>query len=136
MSHLVPHIIEFPKIGGSIQGYISVAEKANLPFEVNRIYWTYFTPENVERGGHAHYQLEQIVVAVAGIVTVDLQTVNGEKSVYILNNPQQGLYIPKLTWRTMRYTHSAVQMCIASLAYDESDYIRDYAKFLEECKLS
>ena len=60
---LNPCIIEFPKIGNSGLGYISVCEKTTLPFVVKRIYWTYFTPEDVTRGGHAHYELEQILLA-------------------------------------------------------------------------
>ena len=54
-----PHIIEFPKIGSSALGYISLAEKDKLPFKTQRVYWTYFTPEDVERGNHAHFELLQ-----------------------------------------------------------------------------
>lgn len=129
-----PYIIEFPKIGDSVQGYISVAEKTNLPFIVKRIYWTYFTPESVQRGGHAHYELEQILVAVAGNITINIELPDKQKMQFILDKPQNGLYIPKMTWRTMQYSHNAVQMCIASMAYEEKDYIRDYEIFLKKCK--
>ncbi len=124
-----PFIIEFPKIGNSQLGYISIAEKENLPFEVRRIYWTYYTPENVERGGHSHYELEQILVAVAGKIIITVETLDGIKNDFILENPNVGLFIPKNTWRTMKYTHNAVQMCIASSVYDEKDYIREYQQF-------
>ena len=124
-----PQIFEFPKLGNSSNGYISPAEKENLPFVVKRIYWTYYTPEDVERGGHAHYELEQILVAVAGKITVNTEMQRGEKNTFVLESPQQGLLIPKLCWREMKYTHNAVQMCIASLAYDKEDYIRDYKNF-------
>ncbi|MBN9349740.1 MAG: WxcM-like domain-containing protein [Chitinophagaceae bacterium] len=124
-----PYLIAFPKIGETLLGYISVAEKENLPFEVKRIYWTYFTPENIIRGGHAHYQLEQILVAVAGKIDVDIETLDGVHTQFILDSADKGLFIPKLCWRTMKYTHNAVQMCIASMAYQESDYIRDYQEF-------
>ncbi len=130
----MPQVIEFPKIGDSVQGYISVAEKSNLPFVVNRIYWTYYTPESVERGGHAHYELQQILLAVSGKIIVNLEMPGGMKHEIILENPNQGLYIPKMTWRTMKYTHNAVQVCIASMAYEESDYIRDYETFLAACR--
>jgi mannose-6-phosphate isomerase-like protein (cupin superfamily) len=127
--HIKPYTIEFPKIGNSQLGYISVAENNTLPFEVKRIYWTYFTPESVERGGHAHYELEQILLAVSGKIIVNIEIPNGEKKEFILDNPDQGLYIPKLVWRTMKYTHNAVQICIASKVYEENDYIRDYDTF-------
>ena len=124
-----PKLIQFPKIGNSSLGFISLAENDNLPFEVNRIYWTYFTPEDVERGGHSHIKLQQILVAMAGTITVKTEMPNGAKQVFILDSPNKGLLIPKLCWREMKYTHNAVQMCIASMVYEESDYIRDYNEF-------
>ena len=124
-----PKIIQFPKIGNSSLGYISLAENETLPFDVKRIYWTYFTPEDVERGGHSHIELQQILIAMAGTITVKTEVLNGFKQIFILDNPSNGLLIPKLCWREMKYTHNAVQMCIASIAYDERDYIRDYKEF-------
>ena len=124
-----PFIIDFPKIGTSELGYISVSEKENLPFVPKRIYWTYFTPEDLERGGHAHKELEQILIAVAGKIQIRIETLDGKKYDFILEHPKKGVYIPKKSWRTMKYSHNAVQICIASMEYDESDYIRRYEQF-------
>lgn len=124
-----PQLIEFSKIGNTGLGYISVAENENLPFDVKRIYWTYFTPEDVTRGGHAHYELQQILLAVAGKIIIKTEMLNGDKSEFILDKPNMGLFIPKMCWREMQYTHNAVQVCIASIAYEERDYIRDYQEF-------
>lgn len=124
-----PRIITFPKIGNPSLGYISLAEKENLPFPVKRIYWTYFTPESVERGGHSHLNLEQILVAVAGTIRIRTEMPGGHTQDFILDSPDKGLLIPKRCWREMKYTHNAVQMCIASIEYDESDYIREYKEF-------
>ncbi|MFN8307718.1 MAG: FdtA/QdtA family cupin domain-containing protein [Ferruginibacter sp.] len=129
LSDSKPCLIEFPKIGSSQLGYISVAENNNLPFEVKRIYWTYFTPESVERGGHSHYELRQILVAMAGRIIVHVESLDGTKEEFVLENPNVGLYMPVNIWHTMRYSHNAVQMCIASMVYEESDYIRDYQTF-------
>ena len=126
-----PAIINFPKIGDSSLGYISMAENENLPFEVKRIYWTYFTPEDVERGGHSHIELQQILVAMAGKITVSTEMPGGIKKSFVLDSPNIGLLIPMLCWREMKYTHNAVQMCIASISYDEKDYIREYSEFLK-----
>jgi hypothetical protein len=126
---MLPHLIEFSKIGGPQLGYISVAEKEGLPFDVKRVYWTYFTPEDVKRGGHAHYDLQQILVAVAGTIIVTTETLSGVKQEFILNRPNMGLFIPKMCWREMQYSHNSVQMCIASMEYAEADYIRDYNQF-------
>lgn len=124
-----PYLIEFPKIGSTGIGYISLAEKENLPFIPKRIYWTYFTPEDVERGNHAHFNLEQILIAVSGKVTVMIETFDGEHLEFLLDSPKVGLFIPKLCWRKLKYSHSAVQVCLASLDYSEDDYIRDYEDF-------
>ena len=124
-----PHLIYFPKIGESSLGYISLSEKENLPFIPKRIYWTYYTPEDVVRGNHSHYELEQILVAVAGKITVSIITLEGMEFEFILDSPDKGVFIPKLCWRVLKYTHNAVQVCIASLEYSESDYIRSYEEF-------
>ena len=124
-----PKIIQFSKFGNLTFGYISLAENETLPFDVKRIYWTYFTPEDVERGGHSHIELQQILIAMAGTITVKTEMPGGVKQVFVLDSPNKGVLIPKLCWREMKYSHNAVQMCIASMAYDESDYIRDYNEF-------
>ena len=124
-----PKIIQFPKMGNPTIGYISPAENDNLPFVVKRIYWTYYTPENVERGGHSHINLEQILIAVSGIITVYTEMPGGLKASFVLDTPFFGLHLPKHCWRHMKYSHNAVQMCFASLEYDETDYIRNYEDF-------
>jgi hypothetical protein len=131
----IPYIINFPKIGNSQLGYISVAENENLPFIPKRIYWTYFTPEDVIRGHHAHYELEQILVAVTGKIEIEIETVERKTFKYILDSPNIGVYLPKMCWRTMKYSHNAVQMCIASMEYEEKDYIRSYESFTK-CRFS
>ena len=131
MRNSKPYIIQFPKIGQPSLGYISLAEKEDLPFTPKRIYCTYFTPEGVDRGGHSHFELEQILVAVAGEIIVTTELKDGTIETFILDSPDKGLFIPKMCWRTMKYTHNAVQMCIASIEYDVIDYIREYTDFLK-----
>ena len=127
-----PHLINFNKIGNPNLGYISVGENhENIPFEIKRVYWTYYTPQDVTRGGHAHYDLEQVIVAVSGIITFTTEDLKGNKEEFILDSPDKGLYIPKLIWRDIKFTHNAVLLCMASEKYITSDYIRDYKTFLE-----
>ncbi len=125
-----PYLLDFTSIGSPDLGYLTVAEyPANIPFEIKRTYWTYFTPNNVERGNHGHKELQQIIVAVAGIIEFDLESKQGEKFNFKLDNPNQGLYIPKEYWRVIHFSHSAVLLCLASLEYNADDYIRDYNEF-------
>src|SRR6218665_3311972 len=119
-----PHLVRFPRIGNTMIGYISVAENDTLPFAVNRVYWTYYTPESISRGGHAHYDLEQILVAVSGKIIVNTEMPGNIKERFILETPDIGLFLPKYCWHEMQYTHNSVQMCIANSVYAEADYIR------------
>ena len=130
-----PYLIDFDKIGSPNLGYISVAENfENIPFEVKRVYWTYYTPQDVTRGGHAHYDLEQVIVAVSGTITFTTEDLLGNKAAFILDSPDKGLYIPKLIWRNIKFSHNAVLLCMASEKYLESDYIRDYETFIKSRK--
>lgn len=126
-----PKLIKFNKIGDPSLGYISIAEEnKNIPFQIKRVYWTYFTPNHVERGQHAHKKLEQLIVAVSGIIEFTLTNKNEKKQTFILDNPDKGLYIPRGYWRDIKFSHSAVLLCLASEKYDEKDYIRDYSEFI------
>lgn len=126
-----PYLIEFDSIGSASLGYISVAEQLkNIPFEIKRTYWTYFTPQNVLRGGHANIEKELVLVAVAGTIQIDIELQDGYKESFVLQRPDRGLYLPNLCWHTMQYSHSAVQMVLASNFYSPDDYIRDYHTFL------
>ncbi|KQT22955.1 dTDP-6-deoxy-3,4-keto-hexulose isomerase [Chryseobacterium sp. Leaf405] len=122
--------INLDKIGSSSLGFITVAENLkNVPFEIKRVYWTYYTPQDVIRGGHAHRNLEQIIVAVSGIIEFNTEDKEGNKETFILDNPSTGLYLPKLIWRDIKFSHNAVLLCLASEFYTENDYFRDYNDF-------
>lgn len=125
-----PYLIEFPKLGAPEIGYISVTEQQKLlPFDVKRIFWTYFTPESVVRGRHAHHLTEQVLIAASGRIIVTTEMAGGDIQTFRLEDPNVGLYVPPHAWHTMQYSHSAVQLVFASMPYDESDYIRDFASF-------
>lgn len=124
-------IIELPKITDP-RGNLTVAEQMkNVPFEIKRVYWTYDVPGGESRGGHAHKDLYQLVVAMSGSFTVTLD--NGKEQVTVLlNHPWQGLLIEPGTWRTLDdFSSGAVCMVLASELYDEDDYIYEYEDFLK-----
>ena len=126
-----PYLIEFPSIGASDIGYISVSEsQKNIPFELKRVYWTYHTPENIVRGRHAHHHTQQILIAAMGRIVVNLESPDSTEIItFVLDKPNVGVYIPAHYWHTMQYSHIAVQLVLASAPYDEADYIRDYQEF-------
>ncbi|MBC8085375.1 MAG: FdtA/QdtA family cupin domain-containing protein [Hymenobacter sp.] len=128
--YLLPHLLELPKLGAPDIGYITVVElEKDLPFAVVRTFWTYFTPESIVRGRHAHYRTEQVLVALAGRIIVTTERADGTLETFRLESPHVGLYIPPNVWHTMQYSHTAVQLVLASTSYDEQDYIRDYDRF-------
>lgn len=125
-----PQLIDIGKIGSSDLGFISVAEfPKNIPFEVKRVYWTYYTPNDVLRGGHAHRQLRQLIFAVSGTIVFTIEDTHGQVSKFTLDSPNVGLYLPQKIWREIQFSHSAVLLCLASEVFDEDDYIRDYSDF-------
>lgn len=127
-------IIELPKIMDP-RGNLTVAEQMkNVPFDIKRVYWTYDVPGGESRGGHAHKNLYQLVVAMSGSFNVTLD--NGtERKTVLLNHPWQGLIIEPGTWRTLDdFSSGAVCMVLASELYDEEDYIYEYDEFIEYVK--
>ena len=124
-------IIELNRHHSDRKGNLTVVEnKSTVPFDVRRVYYLYDVPGGVSRGGHAHRQLFQMIVAVSGSfsVTLDDGTV---KRTFLLNRPYKGLLVVPGIWRTLDdFSSGAVCMVLASEGYDETDYIRDYADFL------
>jgi dTDP-4-dehydrorhamnose 3,5-epimerase-like enzyme len=128
-----PKLIPFDEKGSPEIGFISVAEAQSVvPFEIKRVYWTYATPENVLRGGHAHKTLQQVLVALNGSIEFELFDEHNSRSTFILDHPNQGLFIPARHWRNIRFSTNAVLLCLASAIYEEDDYIRNYKQFLSQ----
>lgn len=127
-------LIDLPKITDP-RGNLTFAEAQGLvPFDIKRAYWVYDVPGGESRGGHAHKQLRQFVIALSGSFHVTLD--NGfERKTVLLNHPWQGLLIDVNTWRTLDdFSSGAVCLVLASEHYDEADYIYDYGEFLRYVK--
>ena len=127
-------LVDFKTNGDDRGSLIAIEEGYNTPFEIKRVYYIFDTKEGVERGFHAHINLKQMAIVVKGSCTFVLD--NGITREEIeLNNPKQGLLIEGLIWREMKnFSPDCVLVVLASEHYDESDYIRNYNKFLEEVK--
>ncbi len=126
----LPYLIDFKRIGEEAIGHISVAElEKSVPFDIKRVFWTYGTPETVERGNHSHRTNKEIIIAVSGEITLTAETTDGYKKTFVLNNPNQGLFIPTDTWITMNYSPGTVQLVMNSNEFKEEDYIRSYEEF-------
>ena len=113
-------------------GNISVLENGkNIPFDVNRVYYLYDVPAGARRGGHAHYELEQYVIAASGSFTFVLDDGKNKKEIF-LNHPNKALHIKQGIWREMKgFSSGSICLVLASHAYNEADYIREYQEFLK-----
>lgn len=114
------------------QGNITVVENGvDVPFEVRRAYYLYDVPGGESRGGHAHYELRQLIVAASGSFDVRLDDGNVKRT-FTLNRPYQGLLVTPGLWRELdNFSSGSVCLVLASMAYEEADYIRNYEDFIE-----
>lgn len=123
-------LIDLPVIPDERGNLISI-ENTKLPFSIQRVYYLYDVPSGSARGAHAHHHLRQIVIAISGSFNVHLE--NGvHRQTFSLSRPNQGLLIGPMTWREIdNFSGGAVCLVLASMLYDEADYIRDYNQFLK-----
>lgn len=124
--------IELPKILDR-RGNLSFIEGDNhVPFNIRRTYWIYDVPGGEVRGGHAYRENEEFIVALSGSFDVVLN--DGEQEYrYHLNRSYNGVYIPRMMWRSMdNFSTNSLALILSSTDYSASDYIRDFDAFREE----
>lgn len=114
------------------KGNITVVENGiTVPFDVRRAYYLYDVPGGESRGGHAHKELSQLIVAASGSFDVTLDDGNIKRT-FTLNRPYQGLYIVPGIWRELNnFSSGSVCLVLASHPYDEHDYIRNYEEYIQ-----
>ena len=124
-------LIDIPKISDPDgRGNLSVIEKDIIPFQIQRVYYLYDVPSNSTRGGHAHLELMQCLIALSGSFDVVLDD-GQNKKVVTLNRPDIGLLIPIGIWRELEnFSSGGVCLSLVSDVYKEEDYIREYSDFL------
>ncbi len=125
-------IVDLPKVTDPRGNLTFIEGGRHIPFEIKRVYYIYDVPGGAERGGHAHKKLEQFIIAVSG--SFDVVVSDGcNKRKFQLNRSYYGLYICSMIWREIEnFSSGSVCMALSSEYYDEADYYRDYAEFLNE----
>jgi dTDP-4-dehydrorhamnose 3,5-epimerase-like enzyme len=124
-------LIDIPKIVDEQgRGNLAVIEKDTYPFHIKRVYYLYDVPSDAYRGGHAHKEVHELLIALSGSFEVLLDDGKSKKRI-MLNKPNKGLLVPTGVWRELdNFSSGAVCLVLASEEYDESDYIRDYDTFI------
>ena len=124
-------LIDLPKISDP-RGNLSFVEGGNqIPFDIQRVYYLYDVPGGAERGGHAHKDLYQLIIAMSGSFDVVLDDGTHKKRVH-LSRSYTGLYVCPMIWRELdNFSSGSVCMVLASNKYDEEDYYRDYQTFMD-----
>lgn len=117
------------------QGNITPVEgELDIPFEIARVYYLYDVPGGATRGGHAHKELQQLIVSVMGAFDVIVDDGRRRKVIH-LDRAYFGLYIPTMIWRELEnFSSGGICLVLASLPYDEADYYRDYSEFVREAR--
>lgn len=125
-----PQIIQLPRIEDP-RGNLTFLQSGNqLPFEIQRVFWTYDVPGGEQRGGHAYYRQHEIIIALSGSFDVVVTDKNGEIKVFSLNRSYYGLYVPAQTWRHMEnFSTNSLGLHLSSMQFELLDYIRDFEAY-------
>jgi len=124
------HMVDLPKISDPRGNLTFIEGGRHVPFDIRRVYYLYDVPGGAERGGHAHKELHQLIVAMSGSFDVILDDGTEKRRIH-LNRSYNGLYVCPMIWRELdNFSSGSVCMVLASNHYDEADYFRDYQEFL------
>ena len=124
------HMIDLPKITDPRGNLTFIEAGEHIPFDISRVYYLYDVPGGGERGGHAHKDLSQLIIAMSGSFDVVLDDGRNKKRVH-LNRSYNGLFVCPMIWRELdNFSSGSVCMVLASNRYDESDYYRNYDEYL------
>lgn len=127
-------IVQLPKISDPRGNLTFVEGGTHIPFDIKRVYYLYDVPGGAERGGHAHKELHQLIVAMSGSFDVLLDD-GFKKKRFHMNRSYYGLYVCPMIWRELdNFSSGAVCLVLASNIFEEDDYYRDYENYVHLAK--
>ena len=122
-------LLDIPKIA-DVRGNLAVIEKDTIPYPIKRVYYLFDVPSDSYRGGHAHKEQYELLIALSGSFVVTLDDGVSKRS-FTLNKPNKGLLIPTGIWRELEnFSSGAICLVLSSGEFEEKDYIRDYNDFI------
>lgn len=109
-------------------------QNVHVPFPINRVFYSYDIPGGEDRGAHAHKRCHQFLIAASGSFEVALDDGINKRTV-LLNRPFYGLHVPPGIWAAEQgFSSGSICLVLASEAYSEEDYIRNYDDYLDYLK--
>lgn len=124
------HLIDLPKVNDDRGNLTFIEGRRHVPFPIERVFYVYDVPGGSQRAGHALKSCEQFIIAISGSFDVVLDD-GFARQRFHLNRSHYGLYVTALTWREIdNFSSNSVCLVLASAAYSETDYYRDYESFL------
>ena len=128
-------IINLPSIESDRKGRLTpIYNSEHVPFDIKRVYYLYDVPAGSERGGHAHRELQQLIISVSGSFDVVIKD-GAKEETFSLNRPFYGLYMPRHIWRELtNFSAGSICLVLASELYEAQDYIRDFEEFVRFTK--
>ncbi|ERM80492.1 lipopolysaccharide biosynthesis protein [Rhodonellum psychrophilum GCM71 = DSM 17998] len=123
-------LIELPKIN-DVRGNLTFLENnAQIPFKIQRVFWTYDVSGGEIRGGHAFFKQHELIIALSGSFDVVVTDKAGNETKISLNRSYYGLLIPAKTWRHMEnFSTNSLGLHVSSEKFDENDYIRNFEQY-------
>lgn len=123
--------LKLPKIEDTRGNLTFLEENNQVPFKIERVFWTYDVPGGEQRGGHAYKTQEEIIIALSGSFDVVVTESDGTQKTYGLNRSYNAIYLPPRTWRHIEnHSTNSLSLHLSSKKYDIDDYIRDMKELI------
>lgn len=128
-------LLDFTQLGDE-RGHLVIVEGLHdIPFEIRRVFYIYGSDSKVVRGQHANKRSQFVLINVTGTSKVKIKDGLGNETIFCLNRPHTGIYIPPMVWKDMYdFSGDSVLLCLASEYYDSEEYIRDYETYVQIVK--
>jgi len=125
-------LIDFSKVTDPRGNLTFIESGEHVPFRFRRNYWIYDVPGGKWRDGHAFRTADEVIVPLSGSFDVITNDGINPSVTHHLVRPDQGLFVPRLTWRSIEhFSTNAVALVLSSTLYDPEDYIEDFQEFTE-----
>lgn len=118
------------KTNGDNRGLLtSIEQMEDIPFEITRVYFMHHITN--DRGGHAHIETDQLIIAISGSFKLKVFDGNDEAE-YFLNDCTKGIFTPRLTFCDLYdFSEDAICLVLANTSYNMSKSLRTKEEFLK-----